>query len=181
MMVEDAAVLARLDDGLIITTFVPAWRNDFARLNIAWLEKFFRVEPIDREVLGAPETHILQQGGEILFLAREDEVIGTVALKVEAPGVYELTKMAVTEGQQGRGHGQRLLAAALQLARSRGAHRVILYSQRSLAAAIAVYRKAGFRERPRSSPPRYARCDIEMEIELGSGESEQQSAGSRVG
>lgn len=159
-------VIAAYDDGVEVITYAPRHRDAFARLNIAWLEKYFKVEPIDEKVLSAPETHILEKGGEVLFLTLRGEVLGTVALKVEATGVFELTKMAVDERVQGKGYGQRLLAAALTLAKERGAHCVILFSQTSLAPAIAVYRKAGFVERVRSNPPRYERCDIEMEIEL---------------
>ena len=47
--------------------FEPRWRDDFARLNLEWLERWFTVEPGDREVLGDPEAHILAGGGRILF------------------------------------------------------------------------------------------------------------------
>ena len=45
-----------------IVDYDPRWRADFARLNIEWLECWFVVEPVDREVLGDPETHILAAG-----------------------------------------------------------------------------------------------------------------------
>lgn len=153
-------------DGVGIITFAARYRSEFERLNVAWLEKYFTVEPIDRRVLGSPETEILAPGGEVLFLLLDERVVGTVALKVEDAHTFELTKMAVDEPYQGRGYGQLLLAAALDLARERGARRVILYSQRRLAAAISVYRKAGFVERSKCGPQRYARCDIEMEKDL---------------
>lgn len=162
----DARVLVRRDDGLQVITFDPRYRGDFERLNVAWLERYFTVEPIDRRVLGSPETEILAPGGEVLFLLLQEQVVGTVALKVEDQHTLELTKMAIDESYQGRGYGQLLLAAALDLARERGARRVILYSQRALGAAINVYRKAGFVERSKCGPQRYARCDIELEKEL---------------
>ncbi len=51
-----------------IVDFDAAWRDDFARLNIDWLERFFVVEAVDREVLHDPETHILKPGGRIYLL-----------------------------------------------------------------------------------------------------------------
>jgi hypothetical protein len=64
-------------------------------LNLEWLERWFTVEPIDREVLGDPETHILAGGGHVLFAVDgEGHAVGTVALKHEGDGVFELTKMA---------------------------------------------------------------------------------------
>ena len=37
-----------------VVPYEARWRNDFARLNEAWLRKYFRIEPIDAEVLGDP-------------------------------------------------------------------------------------------------------------------------------
>lgn len=150
------------DDGLTIVTFDPALREEFKRLNVAWLERYFRVEPIDERVLGNPEQEILAAGGEILFALLEGEVVGTVGLKLEDEQSLELTKMAVDERWQGRGFGQALLETAIDLTRRRGMRRVVLYSQRSLKPAIALYYKNGFVDIP-GAPRKYARCDVVME------------------
>jgi GNAT superfamily N-acetyltransferase len=156
-------VLRTFEDGLQITTFDPQHRDAFKRLNVAWLTKYFRVEPIDERVLGEPEREILAQGGEVLFALVNGDVAGTVALKVEANSPdFELTKMAVDDRYKGRGYGSRLLEAACELARRRGAERVILFSQRSLRVAVQMYFNHGFIELP-NDDPRYARCDIKME------------------
>ena len=155
-------ILDACDDGLVIATYDPAHRADFRRLNVAWLTRYFRVEPIDERVLGDPEGEILAPGGEVLFATLEGVVVGTVALKRDSDGAFELTKMAVDERYQGNGYGKRLLEAACALARERGARRVILYSQRSLRAAISMYFKYGFNETPLTDA-RYSRCDIKME------------------
>lgn len=159
-----ARLLRTFEDGLRIITFDPRHRDEFKRLNVAWLSKYFRVEPIDERVLGNPEDEILRGGGEILFALVEDEVVGTVALKPEG-GIFELTKMAVDERWQGRGFGKRLLDAACELARERGAPKLVLYSQRTLKAAVAMYAKYGFVEVPLVDK-RYARCNVKMEREL---------------
>lgn len=159
-------VLASYDDGLAIVTFDRAYREHFKRLNLAWLTRYFTVESIDERVLGNPEEEILAPGGEVLFAIVNGEVVGTVALKREDDGAFELTKMAVDESVQGRGYGKRLLEAACALARERGARRVILYSQRSLTAAISMYFKYGFRELPLTDA-RYARCNIKMARDVG--------------
>ncbi|MGH8178960.1 MAG: GNAT family N-acetyltransferase [Steroidobacter sp.] len=154
------------DDGLRIVTFDPAYRDEFRRLNVAWLTRYFKVEPIDERVLGNPEAEILASGGEILFALLDGEVVGTVALKREDGGEFELTKMAVDERSQGCGYGKRLLESACALAHERGARRVILYSQRALQPAVSMYFKYGFRELPLTDS-RYSRCDIKMERMLG--------------
>jgi ribosomal protein S18 acetylase RimI-like enzyme len=158
-------LVATFDDGMRIVTFDPAYAGEFRRLNIAWLNRHFRVEPIDEQVLGNPEGEIVAPGGEILFACLNQQVIGTVGLKAEENGTFELTKMAVDESWQGRGFGRRLLAAAEQIAKQRGAKKLILYSQRSLGAAIHLYRSFGFTETP-VCDKRYSRCDIKMERAL---------------
>jgi ribosomal protein S18 acetylase RimI-like enzyme len=157
-----ARVLATFDDGLAVVTYDPAYRTEFKRLNVAWLTRYFRVEPIDERVLGDPEGEILSAGGEILFATLAGVVVGTVALKAEGDRSFELTKMAVDEPHQGVGYGKRLLEAACALAKARGAQQVILYSQRSLRAAVSMYSKYGFEEAPLTDA-RYSRCDIKMQ------------------
>lgn len=157
-----ASVLRTFEDGLTITTFDAAHREAFRHLNMAWLTRYFHVEPIDERVLGNPESEILQHGGEILFALLAGEVVGTVALKREQQDAFELTKMAVDERHQGRGYGKRLLEEACALAGRRGARQVLLYSKRSLAAAVAMYFKYGFTQMPLNDT-RYSRCDIKMQ------------------
>lgn len=151
-----------------IVKYSPRWRADFARLNVQWLERWFVVEAIDREVLGDPETHILAPGGCILFAVLRDDAggeraVGTVALKREAEGVYELTKMAVEEGLRGAGIGRRLLQGAIDAYGGLGGHELFLESSRKLAPALALYESAGFRHRPAPRPgSHYRRADVYM-------------------
>lgn len=158
----DNSLLRGYADGLEIILFEPRYRDEFKRLNIAWLQRYFRVEPIDEQVLSNPESEILSRGGAILFARLNDRIIGTVALKPEQEGIFELTKMAVDESCQGKGYGKRLLEAACDHAKALGAPRVILYSQRSLKVAVTMYAKYGFAETPLTDN-RYSRCDIKME------------------
>jgi GNAT superfamily N-acetyltransferase len=158
-------VLRVYDDALEIITFDAKYRDDFKRLNVAWLERYFRVEPIDEQVLSNPEREILAGGGEILFARLEGAIVGTVALKPESDGGFELTKMAVDESSQGRGFGKRLLDVVCERAKALGAPRIILYSQRSLKAAVTMYAKYGFTELPLIDA-RYSRCDVKMQMAL---------------
>jgi GNAT superfamily N-acetyltransferase len=139
-------------DGLTIISFDPTLRDEFRRLNVAWLERYFTVEPIDERVLGNPEAEILADGGEVLFALLEGQVVGTVALRLVDAETFE-----------SRGYGQSLLETALQVARDSGKRRVILYSQRSLKPAIALYYKNGFTDVAGPLDGKYARCDVQME------------------
>ena len=148
-----------------IIDYKPEYRNYFEQLNKAWLEKYFTVEPVDKYVLENPEEAILAHGGHILFARFQNQIIGTVALKLMEPGVYEMTKMAVDETYQGIGGGKRLCAAAIEKAKEIKARRLILYSTRKLETAISIYNKIGFLEIP-LEPGVYERANIKMEYPL---------------
>ncbi len=148
-----------------ILGYRPEWRHYFEQFNKAWLEEYFSVEPIDRWVLENPEEAILKDGGTILFARLEERIIGAVALKYNEDGALELIKMAVDKPYRGRGAGTKLCQAAIRRATEMGAPRLILYSQTKLPAAIAIYRKLGFREIP-LDPGAYERANIKMELGL---------------
>ncbi len=145
-----------------IVDYSSHYGDAFKRLNYEWLEKYFRVEPIDRTILSDPETTIIKPGGVILYAVDGETAIGTVALKHHGDGEYELTKMAVTDGYQGRGLGRQLMCAALTRFEEIGGTRLYLESHSSLAPALALYESAGFRHEPRPSPSEYQRSDIYM-------------------
>jgi ribosomal protein S18 acetylase RimI-like enzyme len=140
----------------------PRWRDDFARLNLDWLERYFSVEEIDRRVLGEPERWILAPGGHIFFALEGTQVVGTGALLRESEGVYELTKMAVDPAWQGRGIGRRILEAAIARFRELRGTRLFLESNRKLAPAIHLYQSLGFVDQGRRPDSHYARSDIYM-------------------
>ncbi|MBW3546247.1 MAG: GNAT family N-acetyltransferase [Bacteroidetes bacterium] len=150
---------------LEILPYQPQYQAWFEKLNKAWIEEYFTLEPVDQWVLENPEEAILSKGGQIFFAARDKQIIGVAALKwVEAePGMLELTKMAVDKAAQGLGAGKLLCQTAIGMARSMGAKKLVLYSNTSLGPAIGIYRKLGFLEAP-VEPGRYARADIKMEI-----------------
>ena len=53
---------------MIITDFAPKYAKDFKTLNLAWLEKYFWVEPHDEEVLSNPQSYIIDRGGFIFYV-----------------------------------------------------------------------------------------------------------------
>jgi GNAT superfamily N-acetyltransferase len=151
-------------DSIEILPYQPIHQPQFEQLNRAWIEKYFRMEMIDFDVLGNPGLHIIDKGGFIFMAKCEGEIVGTVALKPVSKGVYEFTKMAVDERFRGRQVGKQLAMAAIQKARDLGAQKIILYSSTKLTPAIGLYRKLGFQESPLDGP--YKRCDIKLELPL---------------
>jgi len=150
---------------LEIVKFDPVYAVDFARLNYAWIERYFEIEPHDRELLDDPETHIIAPGGEIFFAVDDGEVLGTVAL-ISDGDEFELAKMAVTPAAQGRKVGSRLMEACISFAREAGKAAIYLDSNTKLDAAIHLYRKFGFREADLSETSPYARVNIRMRLAL---------------
>jgi len=150
--------------GVRVAGFDPRWREAFATLNIEWLERWFVVEDYDREVLGNPEQHILARGGHILFAVDgKERALGTVALRHEGGGVYELTKMAVSPEARGRGVGRVLMEAVLDLYRTLDARELFLESSSLLGPALALYESVGFRHHPAPrAGSHYARADVHM-------------------
>ncbi len=149
-----------------IISFAPQYAQNFKELNIAWLQKYFWVEPHDEEVLGKPEKYIIETGGNIFFVKEGETIIGTVALMKIEEGVFELTKMAVTPDSQGKKIGQKLMEHTLQYAREQEWDKLIIYSNRKLENAIYIYKKYGFVEIPIEANNPYSRGDIKMKLEL---------------
>jgi ribosomal protein S18 acetylase RimI-like enzyme len=145
-----------------IVDFAPRYAEAFRRLNVEWLEKYFRVEEIDRIILGDPQAEVIDHGGHILFALKNGEPVGTVALKHQGGGRFELTKMAVTAGHQGQGIGRALLGAAIARFDAIGGQELFLESHSSLKTAISLYIDAGFRHARHPGGSDYARSDTYM-------------------
>lgn len=147
---------------VIIVDYSNEYGDAFERLNVEWLEKYFEVEPIDKDVLADPQSTIIDHGGAVLYACLGSEAVGTVALKCESDGVFELTKMAVTEACQGLGIGRQLLGAAIDRFERAGGKRLYLESNSALAPALRLYESAGFEHASRTGTSDYARADVYM-------------------
>jgi GNAT superfamily N-acetyltransferase/DNA-binding MarR family transcriptional regulator len=158
-----ARIRARLEDGAAVA-IIPFERRhaaDFKRLNIEWLQKYFRVEPIDAEVLSKP-MRILRDGGAIFLARYRGRIVGTCALLNAGSARFELSKMAVTSGYQGLGIGRKLIAAVIADYLERGARELFLESNSKLTPAVTLYESAGFVHAPRPEPSHYERSDVYM-------------------
>ena len=160
ILAEHAAIKA---SPVEIVPYAPALREHFYRLNAQWLERYFRIEDIDRAVMADPERYILQPGGAIFFARLGEDIIGTCALLQESPGVFELTKMGVDETFRGLGTGKRLLDACIAEFHRRKGHTLFLESNSVLKPALRMYEKAGFVFQPSIRPgSHYERADVYM-------------------
>jgi DNA-binding MarR family transcriptional regulator/GNAT superfamily N-acetyltransferase len=155
----------------VVRPFRTEWREHFYRINAEWLERYFAIEDVDERMLSQPEKYVLEPGGAILFALVDGEVIGTCALLKEAPGVYELSKMAVETGWRGIGAGRLLLDAAIGEFHKRRGKTLFLESNAKLAPALKLYESAGFVHQPAPRPgSHYQRANVYMVYEAQVGQ-----------
>jgi ribosomal protein S18 acetylase RimI-like enzyme len=145
-----------------IIPYSDSLKEHIKTLNVEWLEKYFRVEPVDVIQLSNPKEEIVDKGGLIFYASYNNNIVGTASLLKISDSSYELGKMAVTESAQGLGIGKLLMDHCLNVAKQMKLQTVVLYSNRSLGPAIHIYKKYGFNEVP-LEPGHYERADIKME------------------
>jgi GNAT superfamily N-acetyltransferase len=154
--------------GITIIDYQPKYQPDFARLNYAWIEKFFKIEAADRAALDYPDEKIISKGGRILLAydTAQQTVVGTCALVNMQDGVgYELAKMSVAQTHQGLGIGKNLGISAVELAKELGAKRIYIETNSSLKTALNLYEQLGFQYMPKQESP-YERSDTQLELWL---------------
>ncbi len=151
---------------LKVIPFKSEHANAFKALNIAWLEKYFVVEPKDEILLGDCENAIIAVGGYIFMGEYDNEIVACFSLIPYQEHYYELGKMAVDPKYQGLKIGQQLLSFAIAFAKKKGWHGIVLYSSTKLPTALHVYRKYGFKEVTLEKDLPYIRSDIKMELNL---------------
>ena len=148
-----------------VVDYEPRHRDAFRALNIEWIERYFVLEDVDRQVLDDPEGTILGDGGCIFMAEDAGECVGSCALIRMDDGAFELAKMAVAPTARGKGIGTMLGQAAVDRARTLGATRVELLTNSALGPALHVYRKLGFVDVP-LGPTDYRRADVRMVLTL---------------
>ena len=151
-----------IDNSVRIIPFSPDLKTEIKTLNLEWLQKYFKVEAKDEEMLSNPQEEIIDKGGMIFYAKYNHKIVGTISLLKIDQTTFELSKMAVSDGVQGLGIGQKLLEHCLEIAKQNGIKKLILYSNRKLLPAIYLYTKFGFQEIPLEDSI-YERADIKME------------------
>jgi ribosomal protein S18 acetylase RimI-like enzyme len=145
-----------------IIPFSIELKQPIKTLNLEWLQKYFKVEPKDKKVLSDPQGEIIDKGGMIFYAQYNSQIVGTVSLLKIDSTTFELSKMAVSDGNQGLGIGKKLLEHCLNEAKEKGIQKLNLYSNRKLLPAIHLYESFGFIEIPVEEGV-YERADIKME------------------
>ncbi|MEV6095688.1 GNAT family N-acetyltransferase [Nocardia sp. NPDC051981] len=167
MTPQTEARAPELDSIVVAPMSSPDDARAFKDLNLEWIETIFSVEPADLATLDNPQA-IVDHGGEVLIARLDGEAVGCVALVQEEPGVFELSKMAVSPRFRGRGIGRVVLATAIERVRDLGAMEFFLASNARLASAVHLYEAMGFVHVPPSElpPSPYDRADVFMRYPL---------------
>lgn len=149
-----------MNEAIKIVDFTEALAPHFGRLNRAWIEQDYAIEPPEEEMLARPAS-VIERGGAIVFAQRGEAIVGTAGLEVLAGGDFEIIKMAVDPEWRGQGVGQRLIERLLAMAKARGARWVRIETAAALAPANGLYRKNGFvPAREQKSLHGYSRADM---------------------
>ena len=138
----------------------------FKSLNLEWLNRYFKVEPIDELVLNNPKREIIDKGGFIFMIEKNSDIIGTFAFIKKSEKIYEFSKMAIIPYERGNGYGNKAMKFLIQFAKNKKWLRLILYSNTKLKNSIHLYRKYGFKEIPIEKNLIYSRGNIKMELSL---------------
>lgn len=148
-----------------IIPYTSQLQSEFERLNRTWIEKYFKMEPLDEQILKSPNKYIIDTGGFILFAELYGKIVGTVALKKITSDCYEFTKMGVDLNYLRRGIAEKLSKKAIVVAREKGAEKLILFTNSALTPAISLYEKVGFKPVALVDAD-YLRADVKMVLNL---------------
>jgi GNAT superfamily N-acetyltransferase len=153
-------------NNLRITSFNKKYKADFEKLNREWIEEFFQMEDEDIHTLQNPESYVIQKNGEIFFAINDQIVIGTAAMIPFSEDVFELAKMSVKKGFQGKGVGKLLLKRCIQFAQERNANEIFLLTNDILKPALNLYLSCGFVIKNKYDDERYERGNTKMHLIL---------------
>ena len=147
-----------------IVPYKTEYKNSFIELNLSWINKYFKVEAQDLEMLNGVEKFIAK-GAAVYFAADNDKVIATCMVNPLGNNVWEICKLATDDKYQGKGAGYALLKTCINYAKERNAEKLIIVSNSILKAAMHLYEKIGFREVPIDNME-YERVNIQFELKL---------------
>ena len=152
-------------ENIEIIGYETKYASHFYDLNVAWLEKYFYVEPYDQKVLSNPKKYVIDPGGYIFFAKYTTEIVGVVSL-INQKSFFELSKMAVTPKYQGLKIGLQLMNFCIEFAKQKQWESITIYSHKKLLPAIQLYKKVGFKEISLEENSHYERSNIKMLLEI---------------
>ncbi len=127
------------------------WREHFGQHPNAFVRTFLDTDTALQDLAEAEATYF-QNGGVVLVIVADGEIVGTGAVLRIDTELCELKRMFLIREYRGRGLGQQLAEELLRFARVQGYRRIRLGSNAELTASHALYRKLGFKPIPAYEP-----------------------------
>ncbi|KAI4385017.1 hypothetical protein MLD38_003090 [Melastoma candidum] len=122
-------------------------RTDWRRIveDIVRIEK--KLFPKHESLAKSFEDELRKRNSGLLYMASSDdgEVIGYAMYSFPTSLSASITKLAVKENHQRRGHGEALLRAAVDKCRTRKVQSVVLHVDPLRTQALNLYEKVGFK------------------------------------
>ena len=147
-----------------IVSFQKKYKQAFIDLNLQWLNKYFKVEPQDVEMLNGVEN-LIKQGAAVFFAIENEIAVATCMIVPRDNRTWEICKLATDEKYQGKGAGSAVLKSCIDYAKEQGANKLTIVSNRILSAAMHIYEKFGFNEVPIDNME-YERVNIQLELNI---------------
>lgn len=147
-----------------IVPYQEKYKKDFISLNLAWIKKYFRVEPHDIKMLNEVES-FLAKGAAVYFAVEHEQVIATCMVTPIDGQVWEICKLAADEGNRDKGAGSAVLKACINYATAHNAKKLMIVTNTILSAAMHLYTKFGFQEVPIDNME-YERVNIQLELNV---------------
>jgi GNAT superfamily N-acetyltransferase len=130
---------ARRDDPAVLALYAP-----FARESGAGLPE--TVAETEAEAAAGPPPDLVPPAGAMLLIRVDGEPAAIGGVRHLDTAVAEVKSMYVSPAHRGLGLGRRILEELQALAREAGCRAVRLDTNGFLAAAVELYRAAGYRE-----------------------------------
>jgi len=118
-------------------------------LEAYFLELRERLAPSPVEMVRRWPEDFRGPGGAVVLARADGRAVGCAGLRPLGQGVVELKHFFLAREARGRGFGRAMLAGVEQVARGRGARRIVLDTAAPLIEAAALYRSAGYDDVPR--------------------------------
>ena len=144
-----------------ISRYKKEYASEFYLLNKDWILESWDLEDADLKDLLSPEKAIIELGGEIFFILKNNSVIGTAAMIPHKNNIFELAKMTIKKEFRGNGLSKILLNHCIRFAKTNNSNKIFLISNNSLKIARQLYDNYGFQEVPLNNQ-KYNRGNVKM-------------------
>lgn len=157
-------IASETNEEIKIVSYQSMYKKDFIALNLVWINKYFKVEPQDIEMLNDVEDYI-REGAAVYFASLQGKAIATCMVIPRTRQVWEICKLATDERCMGKGAGSAVLQACMAYAKEHKARKLMIVSNTVLSSAMHLYAKFGFKEVPIDNME-YERVNIQLELNL---------------